>query len=321
MRVITRIPYKHLNYQLLLFLRLLGGRIARDYVMEEFYRLLQELAQSDLSAQPSPSCRSSMILILQTRLQNEPWFPQNGSAWIQRSIESAADSGLNQLKQLIERDFSEKELDWRLRAFESNLTDKFFFTPEAVHLIYASKPEALEAFVNEGVDRHCRFIRRAVSSVIYRNRAGIGRLSLNGAELEDELWGNVTEEIVRCLTDTSARIWRTLEDSPLEFPPKTIRGRRQGSILRIALSMKGRKMAMARSDSALMVWDIESLERIHTWDLQHLRSGKESEEAFLNTSRPILFRRWLKISARDRKRAYCGLFPQRYRERHKNIHG
>ncbi len=250
--------------------------------MERTNELFLQLVTNTQSADQYDLRIQEIHSILFERIQTESWFRTTDEKWLKQMAESAVRRVISKLEQLKKWGVSRKNLEKEITIYSSNLTAEIFFVPEVVNLIYSPHESELDAFVNEGVNYHCSFIRRAVASVIRKYGGGIKEMNMNQTDLEDELWGSVMEEVVRCMTDMSARVWFKGRLEPQIFPKEGIRGSRKGIIQKVALSQNGNRLAAYRSDHSLSIWDVQSGELVRMWDLSLLTiNGKTMSVGYI----------------------------------------
>lgn len=207
-----------------------------------------------------------------TQVQQYEWFPLIDSVWFMPLVQEIS-SRIATRFDLIDKDST---LPDRQKIQEAML-EQVFFGPLAIRQIYAMQPEPdMQAFVQEGIHYHCRFLERATASVVRKFSGSYRRLDINQDDLVEELWGVVMEDIVRALTDTSARLWFHDHEKPLSLPLENQRSTRRGIVIRTALSPSGRQAALFHSDANLTLWDTptQSIHRI--WDLRLL--GQENQD-------------------------------------------
>ncbi|MBD3268208.1 hypothetical protein GF373_16205 [bacterium] len=101
--------------------------------------------------------------------------------------------------------------------------------------------------------------------------------SLDPGNLEDELFSNVLEEIVRVLTDMSIRVWKEEDSLPSIYPSMDSRGRRKGYFTHVAITPDGSQVAASRTDHTVSVWDLLSDASPAVWDFSLLLSDGPEE--------------------------------------------
>ncbi len=242
--------------------------------MERAYEILSELITKNKDTFARNSDIEELENLLISRILDQSWMPSTNSEWLHNLSHITVRRVIEKLQQQRERGTDKKTLEKDLSTYAANLETEIFFVPDVINMIYSPGENHPELFVNKGVDIHCQFIRRAIASLLRRYSGGLRELSLEHSELEEELWGNVLEEIIRCMTDMSARVWNPKQTEPLIFPPVKTRGTRKGYISRVSLSASGDRLATFRSDSTLSVWDVPNSELLHSWDIGYL-SEKE----------------------------------------------
>ncbi|MEW6234430.1 MAG: hypothetical protein AB1656_03495 [Candidatus Omnitrophota bacterium] len=261
----------------------IAGRITPRENMDNARQLLYGILQTGASGASRDSSAQRLTALMLTQLGKQPWFPAQEEKWCERIAASAADGVMAKLMALAERQMEKADLETHLDDLADDLTSTVFYTPEGVRLIYSPHPPVFDALAQTGAEIHSRLIHRAAFNAVRRNASGLKHLSLNPADLSDELWGAVMEELLRCLGDASARVWTKGDPAPAVFPLDGVRGARQGIILRVALSKDGTRLAAVRSDSMLYAWNVPQRELIRCWDLKELNplSEKRWEPAYL----------------------------------------
>lgn len=272
-------------HPLFLLCRQVGRQVAYGIAMKSAYERLIRIAESG-----SPEIRPADIeefsdYLLRVFLDYS-WFPQTDTDWGYRVAREAAELVLSKLLEMRKRGVALSTIQKIVSDFVSSPATAAFLTPEAIRLIYSDPPSEWSDFVSQGAEHHCRLIRHAASMAIRKHTAGMKRVSLDTRELEDELFGVVMEEVLRCLSDPSARVWTRNQAIPAVFPLEGTRGMRHGMIVRIALSKEGKRLATYRSDRQLFVWNLENKELIRSWDLSLFIDSPPDETI---TSPPSLF--------------------------------
>jgi len=275
--------HRRLNVHPLLLLSWIAGRITIWEDMDNARSLLYGIMQNGLSGPHRDSAVQRLAALILREFRRQPWFPAQEEEWIERIAASAAEIVLTKLFTLKERRMETADLENQVDNLANDLASTVFFTFEGVRLIYSLHPPVFDSFAQTGAEIHSRLIHRAAFNAVRRNAAGLKHLALSSAELSEELWGAVMEEILRCLGDASARVWTKDRPEPAVFPPSGVRGARQGIIMRVALSQDGTRLAAIRSDSMLYVWDVSQRELIRSWDLKGLNQipDKRWEPAYL----------------------------------------
>lgn len=259
---------RHLHALWLVFQ--IHDRATRISMTENAYEFLLSLVRNGIPpAQEEASLRvlAGMVMDL---IREQSWFPSRDAARGEPWSNETARHVLSKLKSLREQRLDRDELQKSVASIASHLATAVFFIPETVSVIYSPPVAGLESFIQEGANQHCRLIQRAVAGVVRKNATGLRGLSLNTSDLEDELWGLVMEEIVRCLTDSHARIWRMDQPGPELYPVPGSRGAKRGIITRVALSKTGGLLAAYRTDQRLFLWDTRNRELLQAWDIQGL---------------------------------------------------
>jgi|GEM_PF-2934151 len=245
-------------------------RATRKSMMENAYELLLTLVRNEIPADQEEASLHELSRVIMDLIRDKPWFPSREIEWGEQRSTEAARHVISKLKVLRTQRLDRDELHKSVASIAANLASAIFFIPATVSVIYSPPAAGFEPFIQEGANQHCRLIQRAVAGVVRKNSSGLRGLSLNTQDLEDELWGLVMEEIVRCLTDPFARIWRMDQATPELYPIPGSRGVKRGIITRVALSKTGGRLAACRTDHQLFLWDTRSRELIHVWDLQGL---------------------------------------------------
>lgn len=155
-----------------------------------------------------------------------------------------------------------KEID----TVRKSWLNAIFFLPEMVEQLYSPQPAADAALVNHGVSVHCEFIQKTARSAVYRHANSLASVRFDTEGFAEELWGLVMDEVVRCMTDTAARVWKAEGGAPRTLPPVGVRGHGRNVSLRVALAGPVPLAAVYHSGSRLAVWDYERLEVMRQWD-------------------------------------------------------
>ncbi len=234
--------------------------------VDKLYDLLHTLSPK-ATVEEESSLIDKLADIMHTRLMNQSWFPKRNTNWGQTLSWQCAVHIIKRIQTTRQSQKDDQEFDRWLNFFIENIETIVFFVPEVIRLIYSPHKAEYEGLVNEGVNQHCRLIRRATATIVRRHAGSLRNLSMNVQEIQDELWGNVLEELVRSLSDTYARVWQLKKNSRSTFPMESVRGRRRGIILRVALSKDGTQLAAFRSDWKLFLWYIDQQELINSWDI------------------------------------------------------
>ena len=251
---------------------------------EMLLRQYAELVISDEKAERPPSdTRLSMLenqlaSILHDELCKKSWFHTHLQQFLETQLIDTIRTFTTKLVKSL--DSSGKTSDIRKASgvlFEKTLqvglqdfASLVFLTPAVIGKLYSASKANSNDFINQGIAYHCQIIRNAARSVARKHASGIGSFSIDLKELEDELWSCVLEEIVRTMTDMSARVWNLRDRTCITFPPKETRGRRRGYITHVAVSADGSKLATARSDQTLLIWDINSRSLLQSWNYASL---------------------------------------------------
>jgi len=272
-------------HPLFLLCRQFGRQVAYGIAMKSAYERLNRIAESD-SPEIDPKEFDLFSDYLLRAFQEYPWFPHEDTGWGIQVAREAADLVIGKLVEMRKRGVVLSTIQKVISDFVSSPTTAAFLTPTAICLIYSDPPSEWSELISLGAEYHCRLIRHAASMAIRKHTAGMKRISLDTRELEDELFGMVMEEVLRCLSDPSARVWTRNRPSPAVFPSEGMRGMRHGMIIRIALSKEGTRLAAYRSDRQLFIWDLERKELMRSWDLS-LLSDDPPEETI--ASPPFLF--------------------------------
>ncbi|MBN2325882.1 MAG: hypothetical protein JXR73_01920 [Candidatus Omnitrophica bacterium] len=242
---------------------------------------LSEAAARDASPSIMTEYQNALAALLIEKIKERPWRIARHSSWYEHAARDAAELIVDKVMDMHARRIKPSMIRKTLDEMAANPLSAMFLTAAAVHVIYSDHPGEWDAFVNEGANYHCRIIRRAAALAVRRHVAGMNRFSIDAGELEDELFGMVMEEIVRCLSDPASRIWTRKSAEPESYPAKGARGMRRGMMMRVALSPEGDRLASLRTDNRLFVWDLAARELMHAWDLQMLDSPPGNMESAL----------------------------------------
>lgn len=245
--------------------------------MESVHHRLIRILESD-SLETSQEDADALAQHLIHTFCEYTWFPQSDMDRICRIAREAAELVLSKLLELKSRNISPAIIQKIVTDFSSSPLTAAFLTPESIRLIYCDPPTGWSEFARQGAEYHCRLIRHASSLAVRKYVSGMKRISLDVRELEDELFGVVMEEVLRCLSDQSARFWMRNGAEPSIFPSEGARGLRRGMIVRVALSKDGNRLATFRSDRHLFVWAPKQNELIRSWDLNLLMESAPEEK-------------------------------------------
>lgn len=245
-------------------------RATRKSMTENAYEYLLSLVRNEMSPAQEEASLHDLSRMVMDLIREQPWFPNREEEWGELRSYETARHVLSKLKALREQRLDQDELQKSVASIAANLASAIFFIPETVSVIYSPPVAGFESFIQEGANQHCRLIKRAVAGMVRKNSTGLRGLSLNSSDMEDELWGLVMEEIVRCLTDSFSRVWRPDQSRPELYPAPGVRGTKRGIITRVALSKTGGRLAAYRTDHQLFLWDTRARELIHSWDIQGL---------------------------------------------------
>ncbi|MDX9753501.1 MAG: hypothetical protein RBU29_06040 [bacterium] len=201
---------------------------------------------------------------LRQQLQEAVWYTESMTDFLESQIEPALTQVIARLIPIGE--YNPTALQRNIELLSHDLPSVLFFTPRVIRLLYSPHASIPAGFINEGIDRHCKIIRTTCRNVVRKHVGGLSSLSIDLQDLEEELWGCVMEELVRTMTDMSARLWHREIPEPALYPPLESRGRRKGFMQCVAITEDAKTIAAARSDQTLLVWDAESREMLHQWD-------------------------------------------------------
>jgi ribosomal protein L40E len=234
--------------------------------MESIHNFLHKIVSngSPLKQQETVTALSGILL---NQLCGQPWFPNHDDNWSTGIAEEASIQIIDKLTSLNTRELDSSTIEKSVAEIASNLPNAIFYTPDVIRMIYSDHAPKFDALVNQGAEQHYYLVRRAASHAVRRHSPGMKRVSIDPTDLEEELWGVMLEELVRCMSDSHARVWRNGESQAIVFPEEGTRGSRRGIIMRIALSQDGSRIAAIRSDRMVFVWDIAQKMLIHSWNI------------------------------------------------------
>ena len=244
----------------------LGRQISHQSTMKSIRDFLHSITLNSSSLKREETV-TALSQTLSNLLREQPWFPTHDDNWIADITEKASIQILDKLIDLNTRKLDASTIGKCVSDISSNLPQAIFYTSDVIRMIYSDHPAEFDALVNQGVEEHYHLIRRAASHAVRRHSPGMKRVSIDPTDLEEELWGVMLEELVRCMSDSHARVWRNGESQALVFPEEGTRGSRRGIIMRVALSQDGSRIAAIRSDRLIFVWDIAQKTLIRSWDI------------------------------------------------------
>lgn len=235
--------------------------------MEPTQRSFRTERKNPSTDQPQGVLEENLYQQINHYLQEFEWIPAQSTPEYAKIIQEIF-SRVRRETDLISR--NENSLRSTLpEEIREKVDAQVFFVPSTVQWIYSTQvADAMMALVRRGIDFHYHFVQRAVRAVMRKFSGSLRRLGMSPEEVHEELWSTTIEDVVRVMTDTSARIWIREREFPLQFPPEQHRGGRKGFSLRVALTPNGRLLAVYHSDTSVTLWSIETQEQIHSWNLQ-----------------------------------------------------
>lgn len=236
---------------------------------------LRRCAEAIQSGEPREDSIDALTEALYHDAERANWRSSDETDWLLPSAREAAETLYNRLCHLVHRTNDDETLQERVVSLAESFSEAILFSPEMVARLYAPDAPQGDPMISYGVDRHCRFIRRAVSQVIRRYGGSIRHLSTDATALQDDLYSCALEEIVKALSDSVARVWRMDSSEVLRFPPSRRRGWKQSFIIRVAMDPPATRLATLRSDGLLGVWDIEEATLIRAWTMPNSRADDD----------------------------------------------
>ncbi len=265
--------------------------------------ILQQIASGNLTEEQRKTAQETLSDILFAQLMEKSWFPAD-ERWGQKVADKTARHILTRLMNL-QKKGQEAFFNKFTNELLGNLERQIFFIPEVIQLIYSPHSPEYDALVNEGVDHHCRLIRRAVNNVVRKNASGLRHLSLEIEDLQDELWGLVMEEILRCMSDNCSRIWNQNANQAIQFPPEDMNSRKKGIMTHVALSKSGHRLACIRSDTMIQIWDVPTKTLIRSLDASDLLEKHDSTIGSPSVNRLVFSQKGNRLALETATRVYA----------------
>ncbi len=200
------------------------------------------------------------------------------SDWRYQASISAAKRLLSKIQHLKRQSLDGAALLKKFDAIVSSAQDSFFFAPETVERLYDPRIDNHDPLIIKGVNGHCLLLERASGHAAQRYAASIQRAGLDIETVKGDLYSAALEEIVKCLSDHSARIWKAGESQPIVFPPEGTRGWKQSIITHAAIAPDSKTLALLHSDRVVSVWSIESQELLSKHTLANSYKQTDSKE-------------------------------------------
>lgn len=167
------------------------------------------------------------------------------------------------------------------KKFDSIVTSagsSFFYAPETVERLYDPRIDNHDPLILKGVNCHCQLLERASGHAAQRYASSIQRAGLDAETVRGDLYSAALEEIVKCLSDHSARVWKAGANGPVIFPPEGTRGWKQSMVTHAAIDSDAKNLALLHSDRMLSIWSIETQELIAKHSLSSYCAKQHTDE-------------------------------------------
>ncbi|MBI1388918.1 MAG: hypothetical protein GC154_10770 [bacterium] len=223
--------------------------------MDKIQNLIKQIFENDLDDDARNSIQTRMAQWIHASAFAD-FSSHPLSETFEPASQSAAASLIRKIEHLKSQNLTASAAQKRIESAAASAARGVFYTPELVRFLYDPYAAPDDPLIVRGVDIHCQLIRRAVRNVATRYADSIQRAMLDRESVEEELWSAAMEEIVRCLSDLSARAWRAESSEPVCFPPEGARGWKKALAARVALNPSGDRIAILQSDRMLSIWNI-----------------------------------------------------------------